>query len=58
MNSVKVIYHNENDKSKLEKLRTYLMSKDAYLRLKEGAPNIHLTKGNLERLKIPDWSDA
>ena len=58
MNSVKVIYHNENDKSKLVKLRTYLMSKDAYRRLKESTPNIHLTKGNLERLKIPDWSES
>ena len=58
MNSVKVIYHKENDKSKLKKLRSYLMSEDAHLRLKEATPNLHLPKGNLERLKIPDWSES
>ena len=56
MNSVKVIFHQEDDTISLNKLREYLMSEDAYNRLKEGAPNLHLTKENLERLRIPDWS--
>ena len=42
----------------LTKLREYLMSEDAHNRLKEGAPNLHLTKGNLERLRIPKRSDG
>ena len=57
MNSVKVIYHKEDDIAMLQSLRNYLMSDDANLRLKEGAPNLHLTKGNLERLKIPNWRE-
>lgn len=57
MNSVKVIYQQNDDVIALTKLREYLMSEDAHNRLKEGAPNLHLTKGNLERLRIPEWSD-
>ena len=57
MNSVKVIYHQNDEVVALTKLREYLMSEDAHNRLKEGAPNLHLTKGNLERLRIPEWSD-
>ena len=57
MNSVKVIYHQNDEVVALTKLRDYLMSEDAHNRLKEGAPNLHLTKGNLERLRIPEWSD-
>lgn len=57
MNSVKIIFHQNDDPISLNNLREYLMSEDAYNRLKEGAPNLHLTKGNLERLRIPEWGD-
>ena len=53
MNSVKVIFHIEDDEDRLRQLMEYLESDDALVRLKGGSPNIHLTKSNLETIRLP-----
>ena len=53
MNSVKVIFHEEDNVDRLKELADYLTSDDAFQRLKAGSPNIHLTKSNLETIRLP-----
>ena len=53
MNSVKVIFHEEDNVDRLKELAAYLTSDDAFQRLKAGSPNIHLTKSNLETIRLP-----
>lgn len=54
MNSVKVIFHKEDSENRLHDLMNLLRKESTFKRLKLGQPNLHLTKGNLETLLIPD----
>lgn len=53
MNSVKVIFHKEDSENRLQNLMNFLREESTFRRLKLGRPNLHLTKGNLETLLIP-----
>lgn len=53
MNSVKVIFHKENNVDRLQDLLDYLGEETTFKRLKKGRPNLHLTKSNLETLLVP-----
>ena len=53
MNCVKVIYHKEDSADRLHDLMDLLRKNSTFERLKLGRPNLHLTKGNLETLLVP-----
>ena len=57
MNSVKVIYHKRDDLAALQHLLDYLRADEARTKLKDGSPNLHLTKSNLNSLIIPPVGD-
>ena len=54
MNSVKVIFHKTDSEERLHCLMHFLRKKSTFKRLKLGRPNLHLTKGNLETLLVPE----
>lgn len=54
MNSVKIIFHKEDSENRLHDLMNHLRKESTFKRLKLGQPNLHLTKGNLVTLLIPD----
>lgn len=54
MNSVKVIFHQEDNVERLHALLEHLNRPETFRRLKHGRPNLHLTKANLETLRIPE----